>query len=173
MPRFMILAITAPAILGMVACSDDDDGATPTPSPTPEPSLTAGPTAASPTPAPSPSATPFPNVCLPNPDPATPEFQILDQPAPSSEVTSPVTVSGQVNYFEATYQIAVYDAKGAIIVETFGTAQQPDIGIIGPFSHDVAFAVSVPTAACLWVYEQSAMDGSSVHVGQVPLVLLP
>ena len=152
MPRILILTVVAVAVLVVAACGDDDDGATTTASPIP---------------------TPVPNVCLPNPDPATAAFQILDQPAPSSEVTSPVTVSGQVNYFEATYQIAIYDASGAALAETFGAAQQPDIGVIGPFSHDVTFAVSEPTAACLWVYEQSAMDGSPVNVGQVPLVLLP
>jgi len=158
MTRFLILTVAAVALLGVAACGDDDDGATATPSLTQSPS---------------PSPSPFPNVCLPNPDPATAAFQILDQPAPSSAVTSPLTVSGQVNYFEATYQIAIYDAGGTALVEVFGTAQQPDIGVIGPFTHDVAFAVTGPTPACLWVYESSAMDGSPVHVGQVPLVLLP
>ena len=162
MPRFWILIAVAAsvALLALAACSDDDDGGTPSTSPASSA-------------APSFSPTPFPNVCLPNPDPATADFQTLDEPAPSSEVTSPVSVSGQVNYFEGTYQIAIYDASGTPLIETFGTAQQPDIGVIGPFSHDVAFAVSEPTPACLWVYEQSAQDGSPVHVGQVPIVLLP
>ncbi len=148
MPRFLVLTVVAIALLAVAACTDDDDGATPTP-------------------------TPFPNVCFPNPDPATAAFQVLDQPAPSSAVTSPVTVSGQVNYFEATYQIAIYDESGTALVETFGMAQQPDMGVIGPFSHDVAFSVSEPTPACLWVYEQSVRDGSLINVGHVPLVLLP
>ncbi len=152
MPRFLILTVVAVAVLGVAACGDDDDGATPTASPIP---------------------TPIPDVCLPNPDPATAEFQILDQPAPLSKVTSPVTVSGQVNYFESVYQIAIYDESGAALVEVFGMAQQPDIGVIGPFSEDVAFSVSEPTSACLWVYESSARDGSPINVGQVPLVLLP
>jgi hypothetical protein len=98
---------------------------------------------------------------------------LLRQPQHSSQVTSPLFVSGEVNYFEATYQIAIYDTSGTPLVETFGTAQQPNMGVIGPFSHEVAFAVSEPTPACLWVYEQSARDGSPIHVGQVPLVLLP
>ncbi len=119
------------------------------------------------------SPTPFPNVCLPNPDPATAAFQILHNPLPSSEVTSPVIVTGEVNYFEATFQIAIYDADGAPLAETFGTAQQPDMGVLGPFLQGVVFTVSEPTLACLWVYEQSAADGSPIHVGQVPLVLLP
>lgn len=177
MPRFLILTVVAVALLAVAACSDDDDGATPSPSPVPSLTETQPPASPSPTPTPTSTSTPtptlFPNVCLPNPDPATAAFQVLDQPAPSAVVTSPVTVSGQVNYFEATYQIAIYDASGAPLVETFGTAQQPDIGVIGPFSHDVVFSVSEATPACLWVYEQSAMDGSPVRVGQVPLLLLP
>ncbi len=178
MRRFLILTVVAVALLAVAACGDNDGGATPTSTPTPTPALTESPTpaptdTASPTPAETASPTPSPNVCLANPDPATAAFQLLDAPAPSSEVTSPVTVSGQVNYFEATYQIAIYDQAGTALVEVFGTAQQPDIGVIGPFSHDVAFAVAVATPACLWVYEESAMDGSPVHVGQVPLVLLP
>ena len=177
MPRFLILTVVAVALLAVAACSDDDDGATPSPSPVPSLTETQPPASPSPTPTPTSTSTPtptlFPTVRLPNPDPATAAFQVLDQPAPSAVVTSPVTVSGQVNYFEATYQIAIYDASGAPLVETFGTAQQPDIGVIGPFSHDVTFTVSEPTPACLWVYEQSAMDGSPVRVGQVPLLLLP
>lgn len=161
MPRITILAIAAIAVLAITAvafaaCADEAGAPTPTPPPSP-----------------SPSPTPFPNVCLRNPDPATSEFQILDEPDPFTEVTSPVTVSGQVNAFEATYQVTIFDADGAPLVETFGTAQQPDIGIIGPFSSDVEFDVSEPTPACIWVFEESARDGSPINVGQIPVVLLP
>ncbi|MCH8814432.1 MAG: Gmad2 immunoglobulin-like domain-containing protein [Chloroflexi bacterium] len=152
MPRLTIVTIAAIIALAFAACADQADA---------------------PSPFPSPSPTPFPNVCLPNPDPATSEFQILDAPDPFTEVTSPVTVSGQVNAFESVYQISIFDAGGTALVETFGTAQQPDIGIIGPFSSDVAFTVSEPTPACLWVFEESARDGSPINVGQVPLILLP
>lgn len=162
MLRILVIAVLAAAALGAAACGDDDDGATSVP--TASPSATGNET---------PEPTAFPDVCLPNPDPATADFQVLDQPAPESEVTSPLTVSGQVNYFEGTYQIAIYDEDGTALEQTFGTAQQPDVGQLGPFSHRVMFDVTEPTPACLWVYEQSARDGSPVRVGQVPLVLLP
>ena len=163
MPRFLILAVVAIALLAVAACSDDDDGAT-TPTPSEATSLTGSPSG---------SPTRFPNVCLPNPNPATEAFQILHGPLPSSEVTSPFIVSGEVNYFEATVQIAIFDADGTPLVETVGMTQPPDVGVIGPFLQGVVFTVAEPTPACLWVYEKSAQDGSPIHVGQVPLVLLP
>jgi hypothetical protein len=112
-------------------------------------------------------------VCGTNPDPATPEFQVLDAPLPNTSVSSPVTVSGRVLAFEGTYQVAIYDVDGNAIVETFGTAAGEEIGQLADFSIDVAFEVSEQTAACIWVYEQSARDGSPIHVGQIPVVLLP
>jgi hypothetical protein len=114
-----------------------------------------------------------PGVCQPNPDPATPEFQVIDQPSAGKSVTSPVTISGQVLAFEGTYQIGIFDNAGNPIVETFGTAAGTEIGELAPFSIDVAFDVDEPTPACIWVYEASAMDGSPIHVGQIPVALLP
>lgn len=148
MPRLLAYSLATLVIFAVSACADDTD-------------------------APTPSPTAFPDVCLPNPNPATSEFQILEAPDPFTEVTSAVTVSGQVNAFEATYQITIFDAGGIPLVETFGTAQQPDIGVIGPFSSAVGFTVTEPTPACIWVFEESARDGNPINIGQIPVVLLP
>jgi hypothetical protein len=99
--------------------------------------------------------------------------QIVDQPIDFKSVTSPLTISGQIIAFEGTFQVALFDASGVPIVEAFGTSEALETGELGPFTIDVGFDVDEPTAACLWVYEQSAEDGSPIHVGQVPLVLLP
>ncbi len=112
-------------------------------------------------------------ICQPNPDPATPEFQVIDQPAVDDSVTTPVTISGRVLAFEGTYQIGIFDAAGDPIVERSGTAVGTEIGELAPFSIDVAFDVDGPTPACIWIYEESAMDGSPIHVGQIPVTLLP
>ena len=112
-------------------------------------------------------------VCQPNPDAATPEFQVIDQPGAGDTVTSPVTISGQVLAFEATYQVGIFDAEGTPIVETFGTAEGGEIGQLAPFSIDVPFDVAERTPACIWVYEASAMDDRPVHVGQIPVLLSP
>ena len=165
MTKLLLVLLLAFVVL-LVACDDDNDGeVAPTVGVTP--AVTASPQPDGETP------TAEPEVCQPNPDPATPEFQVIDQPGADDTVTSPVTISGQVLAFEATYQIGIFDAAGNPIVERFGTAGGVEMGELAPFSIDVEFDVDHATPACIWVYEQSAMDGSSIHVGQIPVTLSP
>lgn len=172
-----LLLALAFACLALVACDNggngDGDAVTPSDD-TAGATVTAGPLDGTATPegAPAETATPEPEVCL-GAATATPEFQIIDQPRAGDTVTSPVTISGQVLAFEGTYQIGIFNAAGEPIVETFGTAIGTEIGQLAPFSIDVAFSVSVPKPACIWVYEASAMDGSPIHVGQIPVTLSP
>jgi hypothetical protein len=165
LPLALVLALVAT----LVACDgngngDGDGDATETPDAT-----VIGDADGTPEPTPTIPA----DVCQPNPDPATPEFQVLDAPASGDSVSSPVTIRGQVLSFENNFQVAVYDADGDPITEMFGTAEGVEIGQIAPFTIDVPFEVDEATAACIWVYEASAMDGSPVHVGQIPVLLLP
>ena len=168
--KTLALTVLAFSVLAfLAACNGEgDDSASPSPTatatPTPQPSPTA---------TVSPAPTQAPNVCLANPDPATPEFQTIDEPIPADRVTSPLTVAGDILAFEGTFQVALFDADGVAIVETFGTSQANEIGQLGPFTISIEFNVSTQMPACLWVYEESAMDGSPIHVGQIPLVLLP
>ena len=127
----------------------------------------------SPEPQTTPTPTPAADVCQTNPDPATPEFQVIDEPGLEDSVTSPIAISGRILAFEGTYQIGIFDAAGDPIVETFGTAAGMEVGELAPFSVTVGFNVDEPTPACLWVYEASARDGSPIHVGQIPVTLLP
>ena len=168
----LVAAVTFAALL--VACNGGGGTTTPSTGGTATPSVSG--TVSNQqdaTPAQTVLPTPEPKVCQPNPDPATPDFQVIDQPSEGDTVTSPVTISGKVLAFEATYQVGIFDAAGTPIVETFGTAQDGEIGQLAPFSIDVAFTVSEPTPACIWVYEESARDGSPVHVGQIPVTLAP
>ena len=166
----LLLALALASIALFVACDNGGDGATPGPEGAPTPAATDSEEEAA---TPAETATAAPEVCQPNPDPAMPKFQVIDQPSTDDTVTSPVTISGQVLAFEATYQIGIFDAAGNSIVETFGTAGPGEAGELAPFSIDVAFNVDEETLACIWVYEASARDGSSIHVGQIPVTLSP
>ncbi len=164
----LVLALASIALL--VACDNGGDDTTPGPDGAPTPAATES---EQETTTPAETATAEPEVCQPNPDPATSRFQVIDQPGADDTVTSPVTISGQVAAFEATYQIGIFDADGNPIVETFGTAGPGEVGELAPFSIDVTFDVDEATPACIWVYEASAMDGSPTNVGQIPVTLSP
>ncbi len=170
----LLLALALASIALLVACDNGGDGATPAPDGAPTPAVTdLVEETATPEVTPAETATAEPEVCQPNPDPATPEFQVIDQPSAGETVASPVTISGQVLAFEATYQIGIFDADGNPIMETFGTAGPGEAGELAPFSIDVAFDVDKATPACIWVYEASARDGNPIHVGQIPVTLSP
>ncbi len=174
----LLLTLALASIALFVACDNGGDGATPGPDGAPTPAVTPAVTdseeqTATPEVTPAETATAEPEVCQPNPDPATPEFQVIDEPSEGDTVTSPVTISGLVLAFEATYLIGIFDADGNPIVETFGTAGPAEAGELAPFSIDVAFDGDEPTPACIWVYELSARDGSPIKVGQIPVTLSP
>lgn len=154
MLRILILAAMTALLALAVACGDDDDENV-------DDSTRTG----------SADASPADNVCGVNPDPADATTNVVDSPAPGDEITSPVEVTGQIAAFEATFRIALYGATGAEIVDVQGTSIEGQT--LAPYSESVEFTVTEETPACLWVYEASAMDGRSINVVQVPVVLLP
>ncbi len=171
----LLLALGLASIALLVACDNGGDGATPGADGAPIPAVT-GSDGGTPTPTepPAGTATAEPEICLPNPDQVTLAFQIIDEPRPGTTVTSPVTITGQLLAFEATYLIGIFHSDGTpIVVETSGTADAAEIGERAPFSIDIPFDVNEPTPACIWVYEASAMDGSPINVGQIPVTLSP
>ncbi len=130
------------------------------------------PPAPSDTPTPATETTPLPpNVCQPNPDPASPQVLVIDTPKPGDAVTSPLLVSGRVAAFEATFKITIFNAAGQAIADVVGMSAEGQV--LSPFSEQITFSTPGPKPACLWVYQASARDGSPIHVGQVPILLLP
>ncbi|WP_322795546.1 Gmad2 immunoglobulin-like domain-containing protein [Tepidiforma sp.] len=95
----------------------------------------------------------------------------MSQPLPNASVTSPLTVTGMVEAFEATFQAQLVDGNANQLAHVVGMAQQGQV--LSPFSVQLTFSVSAPTPACLRIYQQSAKDGSDSKIVQVPLVLLP
>lgn len=177
MRYLMLTALVGLVTLG-VACSSGDNSSTQTTTGThtASASATAPPTSAptvTPTATVANRATPSPiaNVCQTNPSPATSAQTVVNQPQPGDLVTSPVTVSGQINAFEAQFNIAIKDASGADIATQPGHSQQGQT--LSPFNESVAFTVATQTLACLWVFDLSAKDGSLIQVVQVPITLVP
>jgi immunoglobulin-like protein involved in spore germination/sporulation and spore germination protein len=99
----------------------------------------------------------------------TPIF--LDTPVLGYPVSSPVTLSGVANVFEATVSYEIV-ASGALLAEGFTTASC-GTGCWGDFAVDVDFSVPAMTEGEIIVYEESARDGSRINELRYPVTLLP
>jgi len=97
---------------------------------------------------------------------------IVERPRSSEEVSSPVTISGTANVFEANVSIRIEDAGGNILAESFATATC-GTGCRGDYKKKVSFKVDQPTEATIVVFEQSAEDGSDLFPVEIPVTLLP
>jgi hypothetical protein len=97
---------------------------------------------------------------------------VVETPAPGDVVTSPVTIAGTADVFEATVSIRIYDSVNNLIVDTFTTATC-GTGCRGDFSIEIPFAVAERQGGRIVVFESSAKDGSMINVVEIPVTLVP
>ena len=90
---------------------------------------------------------------------------LVESPLPFADVTSPLTVSGTANTFEATFNYEVYDADGNMVDENFVTATS-GTGTRGTFEFTTGDFDSISK---LVVFEPSAEDGSKTKLEEIPL----
>lgn len=95
---------------------------------------------------------------------------LVESPSIGELLSSPVTVSGTADVFEATVSIDILDEGGDTIASTFTTATC-GTGCRGTYSTDVQFQVGSTQPGTVRVYEVSAMDGSPQNVVEIPVTL--
>ena len=103
----------------------------------------------------------------PTPEPAI----VVTSPRPGDEVSSPLTIRGNADVFEATVSISILDGDGNEIVRTFTTATC-GTGCRGTFSKAVRFDVTETQSGIVRVYESSAEDGTPINVVDIPVTLV-
>ena len=96
----------------------------------------------------------------------------IDRPAYGATIGNPARIIGNAGVFEATFRIALFDAKGAVLVDqqvmaTCGT------GCRGTFDVTLRYAVSQGQWGTLRAYNLSARDGSRESVREYPVWLTP
>ncbi|MDP8957085.1 MAG: GerMN domain-containing protein [Actinomycetota bacterium] len=97
---------------------------------------------------------------------------VVESPAIGASVSSPVTVRGTANVFEATVTLRVLDEQGRELARTFTTATC-GTGCRGDYSKSVRFSVSTEQPATIEVLEESAEDGRPINVVRIPVTLRP
>ena len=96
----------------------------------------------------------------------------VQNPAIGEQVTSPVTVSGTADVFEAVVSVQILDSAGNEIARTFGTASC-GTGCRGDYSLPVSYTVSQAQPGTIEVFESSPKNGQPVDVQLIPVMLTP
>jgi hypothetical protein len=98
---------------------------------------------------------------------------VVDRPAAAERVTSPATVSGTADVFEANVTVEVVDAKGRVVGKTFTTASC-GTGCRGDYSVDVTFKVAKEQPGTVVVHDDDAAGtGTPPHSVRIPVTLAP
>lgn len=94
---------------------------------------------------------------------------LVESPFIGEAVSSPLTISGWSNTFEANVRYQVTDPDGLIVIDSFTTASA-GTGTWGTFSVTVDLPeFSRSGIASVIVFEDSAKDGSPINVVEVPV----
>jgi hypothetical protein len=94
----------------------------------------------------------------------------VQSPVIGEQVSSPVTVAGTADVFEATVSIRVLDATGREIARTFTTATC-GTGCRGNYSVTLAYSVPRTERGMIEVFESSAKNAQPVNVQRIPVTL--
>ena len=97
---------------------------------------------------------------------------LVESPAPGATVTSPLTIRGTANTFEATFQVELRPAVGKPLYKDFVTATSGN-GTRGTFEQTLDFTVDRERPGTLVVYENSAEDGSVMSEVEIPVTIRP
>ncbi len=116
---------------------------------------------------------------VPVQDPQTPAMYsgylppiTVANPAIGERVSSPVTVSGTADVFEAVVSVRVLDSAGTEIAGTFSTASC-GTGCRGTYSVPVSYTVAHAEPGTIEVFESSPKNGQPVNVQLIPVTLEP
>lgn len=108
-------------------------------------------------------------------EPQTPAI-LVESPAPGETVSSPLTIRGTANTFEANFRVSVTAADGSTLYDSFVTATSGS-GERGTFEETFELAEGAATGpVTLTVWEDNASSGEGgtppkLNVVEIPLVL--
>jgi germination protein M len=95
---------------------------------------------------------------------------LVEFPLPFQTVPRHFRMTGTANTFEATFQYVLVDAAGAVVARHFVIATSGS-GTRGTFDVRLSYPAGHAGQGTLVVYENSAANGSRIHVVEIPVRL--
>jgi Immunoglobulin-like domain of bacterial spore germination len=97
---------------------------------------------------------------------------LVDAPKAGVTLSSPISVTGKANVFEANVSLRLLDEDGNERASTFATATC-GTGCWGDFQATIEYSVDHQQQGMLEVYQASAEDGSPLDLVRIPVLLTP
>ena len=97
---------------------------------------------------------------------------LVRTPGPGDPISSPVTVAGTADVFEATVSIRILDEGGRELAAGFATASCGS-GCRGRYTTELFFFVDRRQPGTIELFESSAEDGSQLFLVAIPVTLVP
>jgi hypothetical protein len=94
----------------------------------------------------------------------------VQSPGIGDTISSPVSVSGSANVFEATVSLRILDQNGHEVARGFTNATC-GTGCRGTYSTTLSYNVAHDQPGTVEVFESSAKDGSPINVVSIPVTL--
>jgi hypothetical protein len=98
---------------------------------------------------------------------------VVESPLRGAEVSSPVTVSGTANTFEATVQMRIVDVSGKVVGDETFTMATCGTGCRGDYEGSIEYTVTEQQDGFVEVYSRSAENGEPMFMIRIPVTLLP
>jgi hypothetical protein len=96
---------------------------------------------------------------------------LVASPVIGQRATSPVTIAGTADVYEATVSVRILDARGVEIATRFTTASG-GTGTRGSYSVAVPFRVAATQRGTIEAFSVSPKDGTRTHVVRIPVTLI-
>ncbi|MFN2543235.1 MAG: Gmad2 immunoglobulin-like domain-containing protein [Actinomycetota bacterium] len=96
---------------------------------------------------------------------------LVESPSFGTRVSSPVTVSGTADVFEATVSIRIIDQDDNVVGHAFTTATC-GTGCRGNYDKAVSYSVDADQPGFVMVFEESAENGLPINVVKIPVTLI-
>jgi hypothetical protein len=118
-------------------------------------------------------ATELEDVCTQTDNADTDRIDV-SSPEEGDEVTSPLTVSGEIDTIGQEFWISAVTAEGDHVISYPARSRDLEEGTMSPFEISVPFTVGEETPVCIWVYRENVQNVTDQDEAvRIPVRFLP
>ena len=98
----------------------------------------------------------------------------VSNPKEGDEVSSPLTVTGEIDTIGQEFWISAVTADGDHVIDYPARSRDLEEGTMSPFEISVPFTVGEETPVCIWVYRENVQNVTDQdEVVRIPVLFLP